>query len=352
VQERIDAHKRFWAGDGPSLILIPAAEQSLYDLDDYPARFNDPVAMWESEMARARPQVDWPTDGIATVRPNLGVIFVPAMVGLGYQLKPDQMPWPGSPVDRATIRAARGIDPSTTRLMGLADAFYAHHREHGRGVAAYQADTQGVFDIAHLLYGDEVFYELPNPDDAQWVAELMDISRDLYVRVSRQLKALLGEEPEEMIHGHGTSQGVYFPHAGVRVCEDTATLLSPATTAECIVPAIEAAAEPFGGVFAHYCGRHEALFEQLCHLECVRAIDLGNPEYVGTRWLLERCGETGTVFYSHVAAEEGETWEPYIRRVAGLARDTQARLILRPAAVPDTRDGAQAMLDLWHELTV
>ena len=98
-------HEAFWRGQGPSLILIPPAQQDLYDLNDYPARFHDPQAMWESEMRRAEPLVDWPTDGIPTVRPNLGVIFVPAMAGLHYKLPPNSMPWPGEPLPRETIRA-------------------------------------------------------------------------------------------------------------------------------------------------------------------------------------------------------------------------------------------------------
>ena len=47
-------HEAFWRGDGPSLIFIPAEEQQLYDLSNYPARFRNPHAMWESEMRRAR----------------------------------------------------------------------------------------------------------------------------------------------------------------------------------------------------------------------------------------------------------------------------------------------------------
>ena len=161
VHDRIGAFDRFWRGDGPSLILIPPGEQELYDCADYPTRFEDPEAMWESEMARARPVADWPTDGIPTVRPNLGVIFIPATVGLPYQLKPDQMPWPGEPLGREAIRAARAVAVADSHVMQLAADFYAIHRERAGGtVAAYQADTQGVFDIAHLLYGEEIFYAI------------------------------------------------------------------------------------------------------------------------------------------------------------------------------------------------
>ena len=352
VHDRIGAFDRFWRGDGPSLILIPPGEQELYDCADYPTRFEDPEAMWESEMARAQPVADWPTDGIPTVRPNLGVIFIPATVGLPYQLKPDQMPWPGEPLGREAIRAARAVAVADSHVMRLAADFYAIHRERAGGtVAAYQADTQGVFDIAHLLYGEEIFYAIADPGQAAWIAELLEICLDLYIRVTRHLKALLGEEPTRLIHGHGTSQGAWFPTAGARFCEDTPTLLAPATIAATLLPCIERAIEPFGGGFGHFCGKHDALLEQLCRLSQVRAIDLGNPEYYESRRLLEVCGATDTVLYSRLAADQGEGWEPYVRRIAALAREARARCILRPAVFPSARDACRAMRDLWHELT-
>ena len=353
MRERVIAHDRFWQGEGPCLILIPPSEQALYDCADYPTRFNDPEAMWASEMARAEPVADWPTDGIPTVRPNLGVIFLPAAVGLTYELKADQMPWPGPHLDRDAIRAARDADLAESRVFRLAADFYAIHRERGNGrVAPYMADTQGVFDIAHLLDGEAIFYEMADPDEAAWVDELFEISLDLYVRGSRLLKQHIGEPMTALVHGHGSSQGLFMPTVGVRVCEDTPTLLSPAMIDERLVPYIERAIEPFGGGFAHFCGKHEGLFDRLCAMSEVRAIDLGNPESYDTRWLLERCAETGTVLYSRVAAEEGEEWEAYVRRLAALVRDTGARCALRPNVFPKTRDACAAMRDLWHELTV
>ena len=95
IQERIASHRRFWKGEGPSLLLISPESGPLYDTTDYARRFVDPQLMWESEIRRAQSAVDWPTDGIPTVRPNLGVIFVPAIAGQSYEVKNDQMPWPG-----------------------------------------------------------------------------------------------------------------------------------------------------------------------------------------------------------------------------------------------------------------
>ena len=48
--------------------------------------------MWEHEVRRARAVADWPTDGIPTVRPNLGEVFVTSLVGQGYELIESQHP--------------------------------------------------------------------------------------------------------------------------------------------------------------------------------------------------------------------------------------------------------------------
>lgn len=344
------AHQAFWRGEGPCLLLIPTAAMEQYDLAGYRERFENPELMWQAEMRRARPVLDWPTDGIPTVRPNLGVVFVPAIAGTDFRIPDGAMPWPGTPLTRDAIRAVNECDVASARLMQLAREFYAIHESRGESeFAAYHPDTQGVFDIAHLLAGEEIFLQLS--DEPEWIKELMEICLELYVRVSRELKATLQQPPGEMIHGHGTPQGIYFPHAGVRISEDTPTLLSPKMLAALVLPFIERAAEPFGGAFVHYCGKHNAFFEQLCRCPQVRAIDLGNSESYDLRWLLAQCASGGKVLYSRIAAQPGEDWQRYLRRIAVCIRETGARVILRPMVFPETREECQAMLDLWRELT-
>lgn len=78
---------------------MPAECAPHYDTAGYDRRFADPRLMCEAEMRRARTAMDWPTDGMPTVQPNLGEIFVPSIAERGYEIKPDQMPWPGAPLD-------------------------------------------------------------------------------------------------------------------------------------------------------------------------------------------------------------------------------------------------------------
>ena len=361
--EKIEKHKAFWEGKGPSLILIPPSRDmneiwqvQIYNTSEYKERFYNPEKMWGAEMERARPVLDWPSDGIPTVRPNLGVIFVPTMAGQSYEIREGQMPWCGEPLGPEQIRASRNVDVTQTELMRLAAEFYRIHSERGDGeVAAYQPDTQGVFDIAHLIYGNAIFYDIMDEKKTGWIDELLEICLDLMVRAVRYVKELIGEEKTSMIHGHGTEQGVYFPNAGLRISEDSPAMISPELIDRFVIPHIERCAEEFGGVFMHYCGRHEYFFERLCRCKGVQAIDLGNPEMYDTRWLFELCGQTNTVLYSRIAAGEKEKkerdWEAYVRRLAHLVKNRGARCILRPLVFPESREECAAMRELWHELT-
>jgi hypothetical protein len=352
VENRKTLHQAFWRGEGPSLILIPVGSAPLYDTTEYIARFRDPAKMWKAEIDRAQPITDWPTDGIATVRPNLGTIFVPALVGQRYLVRDGQMPWVVGGLSREAIRAVRGAPIAKADVMQLAEKFYHIHATSDQVcVAAYHPDTQGVFDVAHLLYGDDIFLDLMDPDGQAWIDELMEISLDLVVRTTRQIKRLLGESDTTMIHGHATPQGVCFSDAGIRISEDTATLLSPGTIERFVLPMIEKATSPFGRAFIHYCGRHTAFFDMLCRMPCVCAIDLGNPEMYDTRRLMERCAETDTVLFSRLAALPDEEWEAYTRRLGTLVSETGVRCILRPLVYPQTRGECLEMRELWHDLT-
>lgn len=354
MKTKIESHRRFWEGKGPSLLLVPTESGPLYDTVNYDQRFNNPRLMWEAELRRARAMLDWPTDGIPTVRPNLGVIFVPAIAGQGYQLHRDQMPWPGEPLDWDAIRAARSVDVGRSELMLQVEEFYhLHQMEAGTEVAAYHPDTQGVFDVAHLLYGDGIFTALAGDSAEQArIFELMEICLDLYLRVTQRIKQLLGEPVGSMIHGHGTAQGIFFPRGGARISEDTLTLLSPAMIDRFVMPYIRRSLEPFDGGFAHFCGLHRPFFERLCACELVRAIDLGNPEKYDARWLLEHCADSGTVLYSRLPALDGEDALASVKRVGHLVRETGARVALRTTVVPRTRSEAAEMLATWRELTV
>ncbi len=357
VRERLENQRRFWAGAGPSLLFIPQSDPSfatgeaaLYSLDTYPERFRDPSLMYDAERARAEQMVDWPTDGVPTIRPNLGTILVPASAGQPCEVRPGAMPWPGESLSREEIRLLRGVAIENAELFRRALTFYELSLDTDKTIP-YQADGQGVFDIAHLLYGDQVFLDLATEGEEEWIADLLEVSLDLFLRATDAMKRAIGEPSGEMVHGHATPQGLYFPGAGTRISEDTATLLSPAMIEERIAPVMRRSAEPFGGAFVHYCGNHRELFEMLCAAPWCVAIDLGNPEAYDFAHLANEAARTGTVLYSRVASEGEEHWREYITRVATVISETGLRAVVRPVVYPDTREDCREMLAIFHELT-
>lgn len=352
TEQKKQSHIDFWNGKGPSLLFIPAAGIFQYDVDNYKERFNNPSVMLKSELQKAELVIDWPTDGLPAVRSNLGTIFIPAIAGQDYMINDGQMPWPGGHFSVERIEAADDINVRDAYLFRLAAELYdIFRKQQHKDVFAYHPDTQGIFDILHLLRGDELFYEMSDSQSAERTHRLLDVVTRLYIKVSKLIKEAIGEDMGTMVHGHGTPQGLYFPNAGVRLSEDTPTLLSPAMIDEFVIPYMRKAAAPFGGAFVHYCGRHNYLYEKILDCDFVRAIDLGNPEMYETQWLLDKCAKTATVFYGKLAALDGEKWPDYIKRIASSVKSTGARCVLRPQVFPTQRNECAEMLDMWHRLT-
>jgi len=351
LHDRLQTHIDFWNGGKGSLILIPAGNVELYNTSGYKDRFYNPQIMFDYELSRTRGVLDWPTDGLPAIRPNLGTVFVPAIAGQDFIISDENMPWPGEPLTRDALAGLKDIDIDRSDIMKLACDFFRLCSSNKPDASAYLPDTQGIFDIAHLLYGDNIFYDIADAEHKQWITDYLEDVCGLYIKVSEKLKRALGEPANTMMHGHGREQGLYFPNAGVRISEDTATLLSPAMIDEFVMPHIHKASKHFGGSFIHFCGRHQYLYEAMVKDECVRAIDLGNPEMYDSRWLLEKCAGSNTVFYGKLSALDNEDWKTYINRLAALVKDTGARCVLRPDIFPSGRDECNRMYEMWHKLT-
>lgn len=309
-------------------------------------QYDSPEKMWSAENGNAVAYFKFPTDGIPVVRPNLGVVFIPAIAGQAVQFVNDEdMPWPGQHLTKDEIRQIPDLDISDGIMRKAAD-FYSRTKQDSP--ALYHADTQGPFDIAHIIYGDQILYDFY--DDPEWVEELLYICTDLIIKVTDHLKTLIKEPVDSMVHGHGTPQGLFFPSAGCRSSHDSDTLLSKEQI-ECFsLPYLRLLTDRYAGAFIHYCGRHEELFKLLCLEEKVKAIDLGNPESYDLDFLMRTCAESDTVLYSRIPMLEGETGFDYVSRIARKAREFGTKLVLRSLHIPESPEQAQKLYDLFHSI--
>ncbi len=271
--------------------------------------------------------------GPLCIRPNFGTILLPAVMGLPYRLTPDAYPWLTGHLEKSEISRYLTAGPlshaalSDAPMMQRACEYISYFRERiPPFIHVYLPDTQGPFDLAHLIMGDQLFLELY--DDPPFVHEFMQFCTDLYIDASRLLKQALDEPETECWHGHALIQGIHMRNGGVRISEDTATLLSPDQIDTYVIPYDRQALEPFGGGFVHYCGSNDHLLQAYLDMEGVRAINFGNPEQHPFAGTMRRFREAGVCCFGQWPVASGESPEHYFRRIGAATEGGRHGLIL------------------------
>jgi hypothetical protein len=345
----------FWRGEGPCPILFARPHLALgknYDAYNLREQHADPEKLMSEALGQAMAAMESGDDGIPVVRPDLGTTLFPSALGLRLAIAEELHP---SLAEHMPLESYARMDIAALDLRGgeipLADALYRLLRvgqEAGRIPAAirpYLPDNQGIFDLTHLAVGSDIFYAFTDSPDTLIAAQ--ERSLELFLALSRHFKDLIGEDPSSMVHGHGMPSGVWFPDTGIRISEDSCTLVSGADIRKYCLPFIERAIAPFGRGFLHFCGAHEDFLRMACESPLVSTLNLGNPDYYDLGELMALCGRTGTTYFGHLPREGAEQDEAYLERLADMAARTGCRLIL---VAPEIADRA-ASLRRWHRLT-
>jgi hypothetical protein len=375
--------ENFWTGQGPYPILFAKphlAKGRPWVKHSIARQHADPEACLEEALAIADYTMMDIDDGIPVARADLGTTLFPSFLGLAIHVEEDAHPWPAEhwsltdyaggdePGANKTSgkNTAIGNDGSSIRqLVGqelrIAKGFYRllmDRIESGQAAPLpYVPDNQGIFDLTHIIAGTELFYALT--DNGELVKAAQDRSLDLYLAGTKLFKFLIGEENGSMLHGHGMPSGVWSPDIGARISEDSCTLISPDAIRKFCIPWLEQAAKAFGGLFLHFCGRHDEFLHLAAGQAWARVINLGNPEFYDLDELFGLCGKTGTVYFGNLDPASDEDDTTYLERMADLAGRHKAGLIL---VAPPPGSGEEVLSteqidhcghlrQRWHDLT-
>ncbi len=266
-------------------------------------------------------------DAVLCIRPNFGTVFVPAMLGLDFTVPPNAYPWLTSHFTKKQILA---VDPnmvSSSAMMERCREYIAYFRQIlPEWIHVYMPDTQGPFDLAHLLLGDQLFLELY--DDPAFVHHVLEIVTQAYIAVTKEIKQALNEPLHQCFHGHALARGIVMENGGARISEDSATLLKPEHIDEFVLPYDKAALEEFGGGFVHYCGKNEHLMDAYLQMDCVRAVNLGNPEMHDFSKTMHQVVQQQKCYFGLWPALEGETCREYVQRMRQASNQGRQGLIL------------------------
>ncbi len=248
----------------------------------YRETFEDPEKMLLVELSRVWASALVRDDSVYTIRANYGVGAVASILGCGVSLSADNaMPWVDH-LSAAELDALleRGAPEDITAGLGgrilETEAYYqrvlADYEKLSSTVRIFLSDTQGPFDIAHLVMGHSIYTELY--DNPARVQRLLDIVTETYIRFTRAQKELLGE----------TGAGGFVPHTqmlirgGTRVCDDSAINLSADFYREFCAPFNERALAAFGGGMVHYCGSGAQILDEVLALRGITCINFGQAD--------------------------------------------------------------------------
>ena len=210
-------------------------------------------------------------------------------------------------------------------------------------------DTQGPFDLAHLLLGDEIYYLLY--DDPDVMHHILDVCTELYIRTTRAAKKAIGEPLGCSTH----SMRLYSPTAGVRVCEDTTTIIGRESIEAFAMPYTLRIAEEFEGAWIHYCGRCDALRDLLCECDNVKGLNYGivpgKEDDFDFEKEMDVLAGHGKVYYGNIPRKPAESGEDYLRRIHGYSRSGCLIPIGDAAVGGETGfQNVEQALDFWYSL--
>lgn len=152
-------------------------------------------------------------------------------------------------------------------------------------------DTQGPFDLACLVWGSQILFALY--DERELVKALLKLMTETFIRYNTRHKQKIGEPMNSAYH----ICGLKLVQGGVRICDDSATLVSAEMYNQLIKPYNLLAFAPFDGGWLHYCGNGNHLLEEMLDMEPVHYLHMGNPDMHDFLGIIKRTAAKGKVLY-------------------------------------------------------
>ncbi len=347
---------RFWRGEklDRALILLVgrlSPEQERIPCCDFQEMCFSKEKMLLREARQACAVVNGGSDAVPSIRANLGTGILLSCLGLEQETYPDKMPWFQQHLTKEQITR---LEPDDFRIRGS----FARGLEMMRffietldgALPVYVMDTQGPFDLAHLLLGDDLFLELY--DDPAFVHHLMDCCTEWGVKAHRWMKETVGE-PMTSLHHSGT---MYSDSFGIRICEDTTALLGGEQIEEFAIPYTRRLAAEFGGAWVHYCGYNEALTDLILASPEVRALNFGHiPGHVHEIDFaanMKKFEDAGKINFNSWPVLPGESAEAYLRRMHRYSSAGILAPVISAAETPlcETFRSAEEIMDFWDRI--
>lgn len=275
---------------------VPDADWPEYSYND---AFEDPGMMLLNELRGPFLHYQLGDHHPLAIRANYGTVILSNILGGPYQLTETSLPWahplPGG-VDDIRRLVERGLPDLRTGLGARCLDTAAFYRETlsdypalAAAVEIYHPDLQGPFDIAHLLWGSEIFFALY--DEPELAHSLLDLVTDTYVVWLSHWYDKMGARADLSTHWSMMMRG------GAMLRNDTAIMLSAEHYRTFVRPYDQRILDTFGGCI-HFCGRGASFVADMVQSRNLYGLHVSEPELndMDTIWRL--CRERKLVLLS------------------------------------------------------
>ena len=260
---------------------------------------------------------------VPSMRANMGCGIIPSLFGKQQRLFDDKMPWLVDHVKKEDIQDRYDFNLDDSKEFAAAmehmDYMTEKLRENDLSgkVFVFPLDLQGSIDTAHLIYGDAIFYDFY--DDPEFVRHLLEMSCEAVYFAMNECFKRTDKSGEFVTHYNH----LILPRSlgGIKISEDTTTLLSPALIDEFAQPYLRKMLEYFNGGYVHYCGKNPHLLDVVLDEPLARGLNFGNPDMHDMPKVIERCRGTKKVYTGAINKSDGESLFDFFRRILEPAYD-------------------------------
>lgn len=233
--------------------------------------------MMYNEIISFLPSLEIKDDTLPMLRANYGVGCLPCYFGATDRIMNGDMPWVQHMTPEALRQAIDRGCPSPLEGHGeqilKTYQFYrdtlSQYPKCNEAIKLFHPDFQGPLDVAHLLYGSEIYADMY--DDPDLIHELLHLITESYILLMNQIKPLLNDETGD---GYCYHWNYLFP-GNIVLRNDSAVNLSAAMYAEFAQPYDERIAQAFGGASMHFCGRGDQWVHDMAHAKHHLALNFG-----------------------------------------------------------------------------
>ena len=219
---------------------------------------------------------------LLSVRSNYGTGIIPSIFGCETFVMPRETnTLPGTIalgaeaipalLDKGVPDVLNGVGRQVIITSELIKEIGLKYPKIGKFVHPFHPDLQGPMDIAELIWGSSIFYDLY--DQPELIHAFLQMITQTYIAIMDKWLEIFPVTEDHAFHWGMIHRGT------IMLRDDSAMNLSPDMFKEFIYPYDNQLLNHYGGGAVHFCGKGDHFIEFFTQMDKLYAVNMSQPEY-------------------------------------------------------------------------